>query len=528
MKKVGRNVQIGCAWVVACLMAGSAVVSVAQYVDPNKLPEPGVIPIQPTKKSVFAPKPANVSLTAPPGFTVTLLTEGLPAGARWMTTAPNGDIFVSGYLSNKIMILRDGSKDGRYNTKFIYLPTGAGAPGNDRTNRGSNRSGRNFAPAQTAPAATGGSPAAGGATAGRSASAPARAGSQNEGPSPMSIDPSTGLPRGEAATRAAALPCKANTPGVTGTTGIKNPMGMAFHGGYLYIANTDSIVRYEYTPGDHEAMGEPERVALLPSGGVNNQRNMVFNRAGTKMYVSIGSNSNNLAGEDCRRAAIMEYNIDGSGGKVYASGLRNPLALAWQPGSDILWTTVTERYGYGDDLVPDFATSLVDGGFYGWPYTYIGKHYDPKYLGGQTAIVKNSLTPDVVLPAHSAPSGIAFYAPFTPAPARQFPAQFWGMFLSLSGSTNDSSVARGYKVVFVPFAQGGKPVPSAMVDFVTGFVLSDGQDGKPITYWGRPTALLVANDGSLLILDEAEPTSANVNSSKIWRVTYTGVAPAAQ
>jgi glucose/arabinose dehydrogenase len=306
-------------------------------------------------------------------------------------------------------------------------------------------------------------------------------------------------------------------------------MGMAFNGEYLYIANTDSIVRYKYTAGDTQSVEEtPERVAIIPSGGVNNQKNIVFNRAGTKMYVSLGSNSNAGAGEDCRRAAIMEFNPDGTGGRVYASGLRNPLALAWQPNSDILWTTVTERDGFGDDLVPDFATALVDGGFYGWPYAWIGKHYDPKYLGGQAQLVKNALVPDVVLPAHSAPSGIAFYSSRNPVPTRQFPPQYFGMFVSLSGSTGNSSVARGFKVVFVPFQAGGKPAPSAMVDFVTGFVTNDGAArGAPINYWGRPTALLVGSDGSLLILDEADPTNANLNSSKIWKVTYTGVPAAA-
>jgi glucose/arabinose dehydrogenase len=347
----------------------------------------------------------------------------------------------------------------------------------------------------------------------------------------MSIDPATGLPRGDTETRKAALPCNASPATVnTVTTGLRNPMGMAFVDGYIYIANTDSVVRYKYTAGDSQATGEAERVLILPNGGVNNQRNIVFNRDGTKMYVSIGSNTNNFVGEDCRRASIMEYSSDGKGGwdkgRIYASGLRNPLALVLQPYSDILWATVTERNGFGDDLVPDFATAIAEGGFYGWPYAWIGKHYDPKYLGGQAQIVKNSLVPDIVMPAHSSPSGIAFYAPRTPAPARQFPQEYLGMFISMSGSTDNSSVARGFKVVFVPF-QGGKPLSSGMKDFVTGFVTSDGMRGTPINFWGRPTALLVGNDGSLLILDEADPSNPQLNTSKIWKVTYTGAPPAA-
>jgi glucose/arabinose dehydrogenase len=206
------------------------------------------------------------------------------------------------------------------------------------------------------------------------------------------------------------------------------------------------------------------------------------------------------------------------------------LALAWQPvpagAPEILWATVTERNGFGDDLVPDFATALTDGGFYGWPYAYIGKHYDPKYLGGQTALVNKTLVPDIVVPAHSAPSGLAFYTPRTPAPAKQYPSQYWGLFLTLSGSADNSSVARGFKVVFVPFeynqqTQQSKPKASAMVDFVTGFVSNDGAArGAPINFWGRPTALLIGSDGSLLVLDEADPSNPNVNSSKIWKVTY--------
>jgi glucose/arabinose dehydrogenase len=252
------------------------------------------------------------------------------------------------------------------------------------------------------------------------------------------------------------------------------------------------------------------------------------------MYVSIGSSSNDYAGEDCRRATIMEFDPDGKEGRIYASGLRNPLGMAWQPNADVLWTTVTEREGpdYGENLVPDFATSLTDGGFYGWPYAYIGKHYFPKYLGGQAQLVRTTLTPDVLFPAHSAPMGLTFYAPPAQLP-RAFPVQYWGLFVALHGSNTsnaapngNASTARGFKVVFVPF-QGGKAVASSVVDFLIGFLVNDGTDGKPVTYWGRPTALALANDGSLLVLDDADPSNANNSNSRLWKVTYNGAPPAA-
>ena len=195
------------------------------------------------------------------------------------------------------------------------------------------------------------------------------------------------------------------------------PFGLAFHDGYLYVGNTASLVRYKYTNGDLKAQGEPEKLLDLPTGG-HSTRNIIFNRAGTKMYIAVGSQSNNDAGEDCRRAAILEFNPDGTGYRVYASGIRNPVGLALQPGTDIIWTAMNERDNLGDDLVPDYATSVKDGGFYGWPYSYIGKNYDPRYIGSFPDLVKRAIVPDVLLPAHAAALGITFYT------GNQFPQRY--------------------------------------------------------------------------------------------------------
>jgi glucose/arabinose dehydrogenase len=287
-------------------------------------------------------------------------------------------------------------------------------------------------------------------------------------------------------------------------------MGMAFRSDYFYVANTDSIVRYKYTPGDLEPQGEPQKLVDLPSGGNHGWRNILFNRAGTKMYVTVGSASNNRAGEDCRRAAILEINPDGSGLRIFASGLRNPEGMAWQPMTNRLWTVVSERDFLGDDLVPDFFTSVRDGGFYGWPYSYIGQHYDPRYVGAEPELVKKAIVPEVLITAHSAPIGVVFYT------GDQFPLRYRnGAFIALHGSWGRSK-ASGYKVVFVPFVNG---TPGMVEDFMTGFVLSEGgrnPDGTmaPIIQWGRPTGLIVRRDGSLLVSDD--------QGGRIWQIRYKG------
>jgi glucose/arabinose dehydrogenase len=242
----------------------------------------------------------------------------------------------------------------------------------------------------------------------------------------------------------------------------------------------------------------------LPRGG-HTTRNVLFNRAGTKMYVAVGSQSNNDAGEDCRRAAILEFNPDGSGYRIFASGIRNPVGLALQPGTDTLWTAMNERDNLGDDLVPDYVTSVKEGGFYGWPYSYIGKHYDPRYVGSFPDLVNRAIVPDVLIPAHSAALGMTFYT------GSQLPQRYRnGAFVALHGSWN-RSVATGFKVVFVPVVNG---TPGPIEDFLTGFLASRGDGGSAIEQWGRPVGVTVAPDGSLLVSDDA--------GNRIWRVSAAG------
>ena len=283
--------------------------------------------------------------------------------------------------------------------------------------------------------------------------------------------------------------------------GLNGVFGMAFQNGYLYLGRTDSIVRYKYKDGDMRAQGMPEKIVDLPTGG-HSTRNIVFSRDGKKMYVAVGSASNKDAGEEPRRAAINEYNPDGTGQRVFASGLRNPVALTLQPGADTIWVSVNERDTLGDDLVPDYITSVKDGGFYGWPYSYIGSNYDPEHKGKRPDLVQRAIVPDVLLPAHGAAVGLTFYT------GTQFPQRYRnGAFVGLHGSWNRSKLA-GYRIVFVPF-QNGKP-SGPVEDFLTGWIL---EDGNPGSTWGRPVSPFVAKDGSLLVSDDG--------GNKIWRVRYT-------
>ena len=279
--------------------------------------------------------------------------------------------------------------------------------------------------------------------------------------------------------------------------GLRGVFGMAFHDGYLYLGRSDSLIRYKYTAGDTQAQGTPEKLADYPASG-HSTRNILFSRDGRKMYVAVGSQSNKSAGEPKERAAINEYNPDGTGHRIFASGLRNPVGLTLQPGTNTIWTAVNERDTLGDDLVPDYITSVKDGGFYGWPYSYIGSNYDPEHTGKEPDLVKRALVPDVLIPAHSAALGITFYT------GTQFPPRYRnGAFVGLHGSWNRSK-PQGYKVVFVPF-QNGKP-SGPPEDFVTGWTVKE----SPNEVWGRPVGVFVAPDGSLLVADDA--------GSKIWRV----------
>ncbi len=308
----------------------------------------------------------------------------------------------------------------------------------------------------------------------------------------------------------------------TFTTGLNRPFGLAFWKNYLYVGNNDSVVRFTYKPGQTAADGPPEKVADLPPSdaaldedtasrlhidlnqtrGYNHwTRNLVFNPAGTKMYVTVGSSTNATPESDARRAAINEYDPDGTAHRVFASGLRNPVGLAYFPGTNTLWTAVNERDQLGDDLVPDYITSVRDGAFYGWPYSYIGQHVDPTVKAPRPDLVAKAIVPDVLLPSHSAALGLIFYT------GSQFPAEYrHSAFVALHGSINRSKLS-GYSVVRVPFGNGKPSGPPE--DFLSGFIARDDEDKQA---WGRPVGLLQMPDGSLLVSDDG--------GNRVWRVSY--------
>ena len=284
---------------------------------------------------------------------------------------------------------------------------------------------------------------------------------------------------------------------------LSQPFGMAFYKDWFYVANTDSIVRFKYTPGQTAAEGEPERLVELTAGGYNQHwtRNVLFSPDGTKMFVSIGSATNVSVEADPKRAAISVYDPDGKNHRIYASGLRNPIGLAWNPKTGELWAAVNERDGLGDDLVPDYATAVKEGGFYGWPYSYIGQNEDPRRKGGNAALVAKAIVPDVLFTSHVAALGIQFYT------GKMFPKEYHGdAFVAFHGSWNRQKMS-GYKVVRIRF-KDGKLVGNSYEDFVSGWLPSENSN----EVWGRPVGLLVAADGSLLITDDG--------AKKIWRVSY--------
>jgi glucose/arabinose dehydrogenase len=285
-------------------------------------------------------------------------------------------------------------------------------------------------------------------------------------------------------------------------TGLSRPFGMAFWRDYLYVGDTDAVIRFKYKPGQTEAEGQPEKIADLPMNGYREHwtRNLIFNDAGTKLYVTVGSKSNVDAGEEPMRAAISEFNPDGTGQRIFAAGTRNPIGLAFNPVTKALWAAVQERDLIGDDLVPDYVTSIKDGAFYGWPYAYIGSHEDPRRKGERPDLVQKTTVPDVLLQAHSAVLGLLFYQ------GNMFPKEYQGdAFAALHGSWNRSK-RTGYKIIRIRF-KNGKPV-GGYDDFIAGWML--GEDKPEV--WGRPVGLLVLKDGSMLVTDDG--------ANKIWRVTY--------
>lgn len=284
---------------------------------------------------------------------------------------------------------------------------------------------------------------------------------------------------------------------------LNQPLGMLVLGNFFYVANTDGVYKYPYTPGINELTTTGQKIVDLTSDGYNNHwtRNIIANNAGDKIYISVGSASN--VGEDgaveTRRANILEVNLDGSGEKIFASGIRNPVGMDWNPITGDLWTAVNERDGLGDELVPDYVTSVKEGGWYGWPYSYFGKIKDPRWTNDpHDDLVNQAIIPDVPLGSHTASLGLTFYT------ANQFPQAYKnGAFVGQHGSWNRAKFS-GYKVVFIPFAADGKPKPPE--DFLTGFIA----DEAASQVYGRPAGVTVAPDGSLLVNDD--------DGGIIWKV----------
>jgi len=286
---------------------------------------------------------------------------------------------------------------------------------------------------------------------------------------------------------------------------LKQPLGMLVLKDYFYVANTNGLYRYPYKSGETKIASKGEKIVDLPAGGYNNHwtRNLLANADGSKIYISVGSASNvadHGMDEEKRRANILEVNPDGTGERIYASGLRNPVGMDWAPGSNTLWTAVNERDKLGDELVPDYITSVKEGGFYGWPYAYFGKNEDPRRKGERPDLVAKTLVPDVPVGSHTASLGLAFYD------KTQFPAKYQnGAFIGQHGSWN-RSVRSGYEVVRVPLKNG--KANGIYQDFLTGFLTPNGD------VWGRPVGVATAADGSLLVSDDG--------SGSVWRVSYSG------
>jgi glucose/arabinose dehydrogenase len=295
--------------------------------------------------------------------------------------------------------------------------------------------------------------------------------------------------------------------------GCKDPFGIAFYPPgpdprWLYVANTDSVVRLPYRNGDTAARGPAETIVPeLPGGGLLRggghwTRDIAFSRDGKRMFVSVGSKSNNddpdTTPAEKERADILEFAPDGSGRRVYASGIRNAVGIAVHPRSGELWASVNERDELGDQLVPDYITHVEEGGFYGWPWYYIGGNPDPRHRGKPPELKDKTIVPDVLLQPHTASLQMVFYD------GKQFPSEFTGdIFAAQHGSWN-KAVRTGYSVIRVPMK--GTHAAGDYEIFLTGFVTRDG------AVWGRPVGVAVAKDGALLVTDDV--------SNSIWRVSY--------
>jgi glucose/arabinose dehydrogenase len=289
---------------------------------------------------------------------------------------------------------------------------------------------------------------------------------------------------------------------------LNSPFGVAFVDGALYVANTDAIIRYPFTPGQTKITAPGQKVIDLPGGLIDHHwtKSLAASPDGSKLYVGVGSNSNiqeRGPEAETNRAAIWEVDPKTGAYRVFASGLRNPNGLTFYPGSDTLWAVINERDELGPNLVPDYMTSVKDGAFYGWPYSYYGQHVDPRVRPQRPDLVAKAIPPDYALSSHVAPLGLTFYT------GSSFPGGFrGGAFVGEHGSWNRTE-PNGYRVVFIRFA-GGRPVGKP-VNFVAGFLNQKGDAG------GRPVGFAIDGTGALFIADDVGNT--------VWRVTYGGSPP---
>jgi glucose/arabinose dehydrogenase len=298
----------------------------------------------------------------------------------------------------------------------------------------------------------------------------------------------------------------------TFATGLTKPFGIAFYPAgpnpqYVYVGETNALVRFPYKNGDLKATGPKQKLADLPGnsqGGGHSTRAIDFSLDGKKLFVAVGSLSNvddpDTHPLEKERADVLEFAPDGTGKKIYASGIRNCAGLAVQPGTGSVWCSTNERDGLGDNLVPDYITSVKEGGFYGWPWFYTGGHEDPRHPGKHPELKDKAIVPDVLLQPHNASLQLTFYD------GKMFPSEYQGdIFASEHGSWNRSS-RTGYEVIHVPVKNG--KATGEYQDFMTGFVVSDTE------VWGRPVGIAVAQDGALIVTDDGSNTVWRIAASK--------------
>jgi len=351
-----------------------------------------------------AKPPAGFLPTVPPGFRVNVFAADFKY-PRWLTVAPNGDIFLADTGAGEIIILRDLQHTGAAQERKVFA------------------------------------------------------------------------------------------------SGMRRPFGIAFREDYVYVGNMNEVARFRYDPKTSNRLGEKEHLLDLPSGG-HDTRSLAFSTDGKHLFVGVGSASNIDTGENLRRAAVTICDPDGKNARLYATGLRNPVGLALEPVTGEVWTAVNERDELGDDLPPDYFTSLKDGGFYGWPYSYIGDNVDPRVKPQKPELVARAIIPDVLLGAHVAPLQFAFYT------GKQFPRSYWGgAFVAEHGSWNRATRS-GYQIAFVAF-KDGKPSADP-VPFLTGLV----PDASKPDVLGRPVGVTVAPDGSLLVSDDGAGVIYRISAVK--------------